>query len=395
VLVGKIAFVRNRRPAYHCLRALGPIAATILVLTLAACSGGGPQDTMGQKRPAIPVLVAKAQLTTVPQQLHAIGNVEAYSTVGVKAQTGGEIIGVHFHEGQEVKQGQLLFTIDPRPFEAALAQARANLARTQAQAQLAEADAKRWEVMYKVHAASSQQYDQANSAAAALRANIVADKAAVQTAELNLQYTKIYSPLDGRAGNLNLNAGNIAKANSDTAMVVINQIKPIYVEFALPERSLPEIRRHLEINRSLAVVANPPNEADQTSIGTLTFIDNAVDTTTGTIKFKGTFPNQEERLWPGQFVDVTLTLEQRPNTIVVPAQAVQSGQNGTYVFVVKPDLSVQIQPVKTGATLEGKTVIEHGLQGAETVVTDGQMLLVPGAKVRIKQGLETEQGAVS
>jgi multidrug efflux system membrane fusion protein len=360
----------------------------ILVLTLAACSGGGTQ--MAERRPVVPVLVAKAERTTVPQQLHAIGTVAAYSTVGVKAQTGGEVIGVHFHEGQEVGKGQLLFTIDARPFQAALAQARANLARTQAQAELAEADAKRWQAMYKVHAASSQQYDQANSAAAALRANITADQAAVQTAELNLQYTKIYSPLDGRAGNLNLNAGNIVKANADTAMVVINQIKPIYVQFALPERDLPDIRRHLEIDRSLAVVANPPNEPDLTSVGTLTFIDNTVDPTTGTIEFKGTFPNQEERLWPGQFVDVTLTLERRPNTVVVPAQAVQSGQNGSYVFVVKPDVTVQMRPIKTGATVEGKSVIDSGLEGGETVVTDGQMLLVPGAKVRIKHGLEAE-----
>jgi len=298
------------------------------------------------------------------------------------------VTGVQFREGQEVQKGQLLFTIDARPFEAALAQARANLAKTQAQAELAEADAKRWETMYKVHAASSQQYDSARSAAEALRANIAADQAAVQTAGLNLQYTRIYSPLDGRAGNLNLNAGNIAKANSDTPMVVINQIKPIYVQFALPERDLPEIRRHVEVNGSLAVVANPPNETEHPSVGTLTFIDNTVDPTTGTIQFKGTFPNQDERLWPGEFVDVTLTLDKRPNTVVVPAQAVQSGQNGSYVFVVNPGMVVQIQPVKPGATLEGKTVIEHGLQGGESVVTDGQMLLVPGAKVRIKKGLE-------
>lgn len=343
---------------------------------------------MAQKRPVVPVLVDKAARATVPQELHAIGTVEAHSTVGVKAQVGGELIGVDFREGQEVAKGQLLFVIDPRPFEADLAQARANLAKTQAQAELAEADAKRWQVMYKVHAASSQQFDQANSAAAALRANIAADQAAVQTADLNLQYTKIYSPLDGRAGNLNLNAGNVVKANADSTMVVINEIKPIYVRFALPERDLPAIRRHLEINHSMAVVANPPNEPDQPSIGVLTFIDNTVDSTTGTINFKGTFPNRDERLWPGEFVDVSLTLEQRPNTVVVPAQAVQSGQNGSYVFVVKPDLTVRMQPIKTGATLEGKTVIENGLQGNETVVTDGQMLLVPGAKVRIKQGLE-------
>src|SRR5579885_1419528 len=360
----------------------------MMIAALYACSGGGSQQPT-QARPAVAVLVAKAVRTTVPQQLHAIGTVEAYSTVGVKAQGGAELVGVHFHEGQEVARGQLLFTIDPRPFEAALAQARANLAKTEAQAQLADADAKRWETMYKVHAASPQQYDQANSAAAALRATIAADKAAVQSAELNLQYTKIYSPIDGRAGNLNLNAGNIVKANGDTPMVVINQIKPVYVQFALPERDLDEIRRHLETDRSLAVVANPPNEPDKPSIGTLSFIDNTVDPTTGTIQFKGTFANQDERLWPGEFVDVTLTLERRPNTVVLPAQAVQSGQNGTYVFVVNPDLTVRVQPVKTGATLEGRTVIEQGLAGGETVVTDGQMLLVPGARVRIKQALET------
>jgi multidrug efflux system membrane fusion protein len=372
----------------------GLVLAAVLSLMLAvtACSGG-PQTPAAQARPGVPVLVAKVARMTVPQQLHAIGTVEAYSTVGVKAQVGGELVGVHFHEGQEVTKRQLLFTIDPRPFEAALAQTRANLAKTQAQAELAEADAKRWETMYKVHAASSQQYDQANSAAAALRANIAADQAAVQSAELNLQYTKIYSPLDGRAGNLNLNAGNIVKANADTPMVVINQIKPIYVKFALPERDLPEIRRRLEIDRSLAVVANPPNEPEETSVGTLTFIDNTVDPTTGTINFKGTFPNQDERLWPGEFVDVTLTLQERPNTVVVPAQAVQSGQNGTYVFVVEPNMTVKARTVKAGATLEGKTVIDGGLEGGETVVTDGQMMLVPGAKVRIKQGLGGGQGA--
>ncbi len=260
---------------------------------------------------------------------------------------------------------------------------------------MAEAESRRWQTMYKVHAASSEQYDQANATAAEVQASVAADRAAVKTAELNLQYTRITSPVDGRAGKLNLNLGNIVKANADTAMVVINQIKPIYVQFAMPESDLPEIRRHLEANNSLTVLANPPNQTEQPSIGTLSFIDNSVDSTTGTIQFKGLFPNRDERLWPGQFVDVTLTLEQRPNTIVVPAQAVQSGQNGTYVFIVEPNMTVQIQPVKAGATLEGKTVIEHGLQGQETVVTDGQMLLVPGATVRIKQGLGMEPGAVS
>ena len=350
---------------------------------------------MAQKLPPVPVLAAKAERITVPRELHAIGTVQAYSTVDVKAQIGGEVVGVQFREGQEVSKGQLLFTIDPRPFQAALDEAQANLAKTVAQNAMAEAESRRWQTMYRVHAASSEQYDQANATAAEVQASVAADRAAVKTAELNLQYTRITSPVDGRSGKLNLNLGNIVKANADTAMVVINQIKPIYVQFAMPESDLPEIRRHLEANNSLTVLANPPNETEQPSIGTLSFIDNSVDSTTGTIQFKGLFPNRDERLWPGQFVDVTLTLEQRPNTIVVPAQAVQSGQNGTYVFIVEPNMTVQIQPVKAGATLEGKTVIEHGLQGQETVVTDGQMLLVPGATVRIKQGLGTEPGAVS
>jgi membrane fusion protein, multidrug efflux system len=383
----------GQRTTYRSLILVGGAAALAIALMLAACSHG--EAPTAQKLPPIPVLVAKAERITVPRELHAIGTVQAYSTVDVKAQIGGEIVGVQFREGQEVSKGQLLFTIDPRPFEAALDEAQANLAKTVAQNAMAEADSRRWQTMYKVHAASSQQFDQANATAAEVQASVAADKAAVKTAELNLQYTRITSPVDGRAGKLNLNLGNIVKANADTAMVVINQIKPIFVQFAMPESDLPEIRRHLETNNSLTVLANPPNQTDQPSIGTLSFIDNSVDSTTGTIQFKGLFPNRDERLWPGQFVDVTLTLEQRPNTIVVPSQAVQSGQNGTYVFIVEPNMTVQIQPVKAGATLEGKTVIEHGLQGQETVVTDGQMLLVPGATVRIKQGLGTDSGAVS
>jgi membrane fusion protein, multidrug efflux system len=370
------------------------MAGLFVALTLAACSHGEAPNQTAQKRPPVPVLVAKAVKTTVPQRLTAIGTVQAYATVGVKAQIGGAVVGVHFHEGQEVKKGQLLFTIDPRPFKAALDQAKANRDRTAAQYKLAIAEAKRWDVMFKVHAASSEQYDQAQSAAEALKANLEADQAAVQTAELNLQYTRISSPIDGRAGNLNLNAGNIAKANADSPMVVINQIRPIYVQFSVPEKDLPEIRRRVEAG-SLPVIANPPNRPESVSTGVLSFIDNSVDTTTGTIQFKGLFPNQEERLWPGEFVNVTLTLEERPDTVVVPSQAVQTGQNGNFVYVVGPDMTAQIRPVTTGPTLEGKTVIERGLKGQETVITDGQLLLVPGASVRIKQGLGGGQGVMS
>jgi membrane fusion protein, multidrug efflux system len=370
------------------------MAGLFLALTLSACSHGEAPGATAQKRPPVPVLVAKAEKTTVPDRLTAIGTVQAYSTVGVKSQIGGEVVGVHFREGQEVKKGQLLFMIDPRPFKAALDQAKANRDRTAAQLRLAVAEAKRWDVMFKVHAASSEQYDQAQSAAEALKANLEADQAAVQTAELNLQYTRISSPIDARAGNLNLNVGNIAKANADTPMVVLNQIRPIYVQFSVPEKDLPEIRRRVETG-SLPVTANPPNRPETISTGTLSFIDNSVDTTTGTIQFKGLFPNREEWLWPGEFVNVTLTLEERPDTVVVPSQAVQTGQNGTFVYVVGADMTAQIRPVTTGATLEGKTVIEHGLKGQETVITDGQLLLVPGASVRIKQGLGGGQGVMS
>jgi membrane fusion protein, multidrug efflux system len=382
----------GRRVTYRFL--IGGAGALIFALVLTACSRGGGPTAQLEKRPAVPVLVAKTEETTVPRQLQAIGSAEGYSTVSVKSQVAGEITDVHFHEGQEVKKGLLLFTIDPRPFQAALDQAKANLAKTVAQSTLAQADAKRWETMYKVRAASPQQYEQARSQADALKASVAADQAAVRTAELNLQYTRITSPIDGRAGNLNFNVGNVVKVDADTPLVVIKQIKPIYVRFSLPERDLPEIRRFLQ-EHGLVVLASPPNEPDNPSVGSLSFIDNAVDVATGTVQFKGLFPNYTEQLWPGEFVNVTLTLDQRPNTIVVPSQAVQLGQNGSYVYVVKPDMTVRMQPVKTGITLGGKIVIEHGLKARETVVTDGQMLLVPGATVRIKRALSAGQEAVS
>ena len=387
---GPLSFNGRGRTA----RALAWFVALMFSAALQACSGGGPAPGAFQKRGPVPVLVAHAMVKTVPEELHAIGTVQPYSTVSVKAQVGGQVIGAHFREGQEIKKGQLLFTIDPRPFTAALEQAQANLSKDLAQLAQAEADAQRWEYMYKVHAASAAQHDQYRAAAAALKGSVEADRAAVQTAKLNLQYTQIFSPVDGRAGNLNLNVGNIVKADADTAMVVINQIKPIYVEFAVPEKDLPEIREHMQTHPP-TVMASPPSQASKSSMGVLSFIDNAVDTATGTIRFKGLFSNQDEWLWPGEFVNVTLTMAQRANTILVPSQAVQTGQSGNYVFVVGPDMTVQIRTVTPGETMDGNTVIERGLKAQETVVTDGQMLLVPGAKVRIKSGLEAGPGMVS
>ena len=343
-------------------------------------------------RGPVPVLVAQVVQKTVPIQLHAIGTVEAYSTVSVKSQIDGYIAAVSFHEGQDIRKGALLVQIDPRPYEAALNQAQANLARDRAQLLQASTDERRYGYLLRQGVGSQQQYDQAHANAAALHATVMADEAAVQTARINLGYTKIYSPIDGRTGTLILHPGNLVKANdSSGVIVVINQIKPIYVDFYLPERDLAEVRQYMG-GHQLAVEATPKGEPSTTrpEFGTLSFIDNAVNANTGTFEMKGLFPNELERLWPGQFVDATLTLSERPDTIVVPSQAVQTGQDGSFVFVVGHDMSVEPRPVMVGDSLDGQTVVQSGLKAGETVVTDGQLRLIPGARVKVKNGLQPQ-----
>ncbi|HTQ23175.1 MAG TPA: efflux RND transporter periplasmic adaptor subunit [Candidatus Binataceae bacterium] len=338
----------------------------------------------------VPVLIAQAMLKTVPVQLHAIGTVEAYSTVSVRSQVDGKIAEAHFHEGQDVKKGDLLVTIDPRPFQAALRQAEANLARDRAQMAQAANDEKRFAYLLEQGVGSREQSDQAHATAQALRATVMADEAAVQTAKINLDYTEIRSPIDGRTGNLMLHPGNLVKANDATgAIVTINQIKPIYVDFNVPEKDLDEVRRDMN-GHQLAVLARPRSRELEPAPenGTLSFIDNTVNATTGTFELKGLFANAEERLWPGQYVDVTLTLSELPDTILVPSQAVQTSQDGSFVFVVERDMSAKARPVIVGDSLDGKTVIKSGLKAGETVVTDGQLRLFPGAKVKVKQGLD-------
>ncbi len=338
----------------------------------------------------VPVLVAQAVERTVPIQLKAIGTVEAYSTVSVRSQIDGEIAEIHFREGDDVKKGDLLVTIDPRPFQAALRQAEANLARDRAQLAQAVNDEKRYGYLLEQGVGSREQYDQAHATAEALRGTMMADRAAVQTAQINLGYTEIRSPIDGRAGNLMLHAGNLVKANdAGSAIVVINQIRPIYVDFNVPEKDLGQVRDAMN-GHQLAVTARPRSrQADvATEEGRLTFIDNTVNATTGTFELKGLFSNQAERLWPGQFVDVTLTLSEMPDTILVPSQAVQTGQDGSFVFVVAHDLSAQPRPVVVGDSLDGQTVIKRGIKAGETVVTDGQLRLFPGAKVKVKRALD-------
>lgn len=372
----------------------GAIAAAVAIAIVAMAGCGRGQKTAGYGGMAVPVLVAKAVQKTVATELHAIGNVEAYSTVNIKAQIDGIVTDVHFREGQEVKRGDLLFTIDPRPFQAALTQSEANLARDRAKAIQTATDEKRYAYLLKQGVGSQQQYDQALAAAQSDQAIVAADKAAVQTAKINLAYTVIRSPIDGRTGNLLVHQGNLVKNNADTAMVVINQIRPIYVDFSIPEQRLAEVRQSMTV-RALPVHVTIPGQQNVVERGQLSFIDNSVDAKTGTIELKGTFSNQDGKLWPGQFVNTSLILNERPDTVVVPSQAIQTGADGSFVFVVDGHMKAHTRPVVIGTSDDGQTVVEKGLKSGETVVTDGQLRLVPGIRVRIKRGLGAHAAGVT
>jgi multidrug efflux system membrane fusion protein len=365
---------------------------TVWMTLFLTCSCGKSGQPV--KKEGVPVTVSTVIQKTVPIQLRAIGNVEAYSTVSVKSQIGGELIRIHFKEGQDVKKGDILFTIDPRPYEAALKQAEANLARDTAQLENARVDARRYGELVSKGYVAQQQYDQIQTNAAALEATVLADKAAVENAKLQLSYCFIHFPIDGRTGSLLSHQGDMIKANADNPMVVINQIQPIYVTFSIPEQHLQQIKRYMAEGK-LKGEAIIPGDENSPVQGIVTFVDNTVDTSTGTIKLKGTFENKGKRLWPGQFVNVVLTLTTQPDAIVVPSQAVQTGQQGLYVFVVKSDLTVESRPVVTGRNLDGEVVIEKGLEPGEQVVTDGQLRLVPGAKVEIKSTPAGSEGKQS
>jgi multidrug efflux system membrane fusion protein len=418
------------------------ILATALLLSLAVggCSPG-KKDSQAPPKP-IPVAVGSAVQKAVPVQIRAIGNVQAYSTVSVKSMVGGEIVKVYFSEGQFVKKGDQLFTIDPRSLQAAvkqaeailnrdrvqvkqaednlakdqalLNQARANLERDLAEAKNADLDAQRYKELFEKKVVSEQQYDQFRTNAEALDATVRADRAAIESAQaavrasadgvenakaivqadranlenanIQLGYCSIHAPVDGRTGNLLVQEGNIVKANDTPYLVVINQINPIYVSFSVPEQNLPEIRNDMGLGK-LTVEAIIPGDNKAPEQGVLTFIDNTVDPATGTIQLKGTFPNQNRRLWPGEFVNAVLTLKTEPNAIVIPTRAVQTGQQGQYVFVVRPDSTVESRPITVLRSLNQESVVE-GLQAGETVVTDGQLQLVPGAKVETKNSMQ-------
>jgi len=333
---------------------------------------------------SVPVAVGSVVRKSMPLDLRVIGAVEPSSTVAIHAQITGQLTSVRFKEGDDVTQGEVLFALDRRPLDASLKQAEANLQRDIAQSANADVQAQRLEDLAQRGIVSRDQLDTSKAMAAALASTIEADRAAVENARIQLQFATIAAPLTGRTGSLMVHEGTLVRANDTTPMVVINQLSPINVTFAVPEAQLAPLKQYMQ-RGGVAVDVAPPSDATRRSTGRVTFIDNSVDPTTGTIKVKASFANGDRTLWPGQFVNVVLTLAVDKDAIVAPTAAIQTGQDGQYVFVVKKDQSAELRPVHVGRTVGGETIVTTGLQPDEVVVTDGHLRLVPGAKVTIRK----------
>ena len=359
------------------------------LLSAVACAR---KDARAAVKETIPVTVGSAARQDVPLEVRAIGHVEPYSMVALKARVAGEVTSVGFKDGQNVRKGDVLFQIDPRPYQATLAQATAQLERDRAVAKNFEEDSRRYAELVEKDYVTKEQYDATRSSATAALATVKADEAAVENARLQLFYCTVTAPISARAGSVLVYPGNQVKGNDDKPLVVLNQVEPVYVTFSVPESSLAAIRQRARAVEKLKVTAVPssdpasgPGGTPEPQTGELTFLDNAVDMTTGTIVLKATFPNENEALWPGEYVDVLLTLATESGAIVVPSQAVQTGQAGQYVYVVKNDLTVESRPVTVSRTQGSLSIVANGLKAGERVVTDGQLRLAPGAKVEIKQ----------
>jgi membrane fusion protein, multidrug efflux system len=353
------------------------LVAAFLAASLAGCGGRRSPGA-----PPVPVSVAKAEIRDVPYEIRGTGTVEPLQTVSVQSQVTGLLTRVAFREGAEVAKGQVLFQIDPRPFRATLDQALANLSRDRAQMLNAVQEAARYEGLAQKDYVTQADYDTRQSAADALRAAVRADSAAVENARLNLKYTTVRAPIDGRTGNLLVHEGNLLRANGTDPLVVINKIRPILVRFSVPEAQLPLIQRYR--NGTLSVYVDP-GESDSTILeGRLTFVDNNVDASTGTIVLKAEFANTRSHLWPGEFVTARLVLFTQRRACVVPAEAVTQGQEGVFVYVVQPDHTVALRPVEVARTTEAWAIITRGVAPGDEVVTDGQLRLAPGAKIVVK-----------
>ena len=362
-------------------RFLPALFLILLLLALNGCSDNGKSKATPENQPkkrAVPVLIGVSSEKTIPIELRSIGTVEPYATVAIKSQITGTLQRIHFKEGADVKKGEILFSLDPRPVVAMLNQAQGALVRDKAQLDNARKEFDRYANAAKKGYVSTEQAEQSETKVATLAATIKADEAAVENARLQLEFCTIYSPIDGRTGELPVAEGNLIKANADTSMVTINQISPIKVSFTVPGKYFGEIKKYREAG-TLQVVLNG---ADGTPVtGKFAFLDNAIDQTTGTLRLKAEFANQDHSLWPGQFVEIRLNLTSRPHTTVVPTLAVQVGQNGAHVFVVKDDATVEERTITTGIQIDGETVVESGITPGERVVTDGQLQLINGTKV--------------
>lgn len=337
---------------------------------------------------ATPVVVTAAVQQTVPVRLRAIGNVEAYSTVAVKSRVDGQIVEVPFREGQEVKKGEVIFRIDPRSFDASLRQAEAQALRDVASRDQAANQERRYQELLDKNFVSKDAYAQYRTNAATAEATSKASQAALENARLNLDYTIIRSPIDGYVGRALLQAGNMVKANDTIALVVINQVKPVYVSFAIPEQQLPTVRDLLRRN-PLAVEVTAPGADKPLATGRIAFLDNAVDQTTGTIKVRAVFDNADVALWPGQFVTVRVKLYDQENAILIPSRALQTGPSGQFVYVVKPDMTAEVRKVVVARTEGDMTVLAEGdVAKGEQVVVRGALRLAPGARVTVAEGAE-------
>jgi multidrug efflux system membrane fusion protein len=357
------------------------------LLFLSGCSrnssSGSTPSAQRAPQQAAPVTVAVATERDVPVQLQAIGHAVPFATVAVRSQVDGTLERVDFKEGDQVKQDEPIFAIDTRPYEAALNQAKGTLEKDTALSRNAAVEERRNASLLKEGIVSQDTYDQSRANAEALKATLVADKAAVESAQLQLSYCSIRSPIDGRIGTLQINAGNVVK-KQDTVLVTINQLKPIYVDFSVPEQELPRIRDYAAVAGKLKVETHVSGHEQHSPGGELAVINNTVDASTGTILLRAVFPNDREMLWPGQFVNTVLTLTTQTNAVIVPSQAVQVGQQGEFVFVVKPDMTVEARPVTIGNRVSEEIVLNQGVQAGEQVVTGGQLRLAPGVKVQIQ-----------
>jgi len=375
------------RTLFACgVMAAGLYSSACTADTTAADAKGG----RGGGSPAVPVTTASVVQKAMPIEITVIGSAEPYSTVAIRSQITGQLTAVNFKEGDIVQKGQVLFELDRRPLEAALEQSQANLQRDMAQAANAEVQATRFQQLVDRGISPREQADTAKTSVVALNATVEADRAALENAKIQLQYATIAAPLTGRTGALMVHQGNLVRANDLTPLVTINEVAPISVAFSIPEARLTELRRYMA--RGSLIVAATPQGSDVSSNGRITFIDNSVDQNTGTIRVKGTFPNQDGRLWPGQFVNVVVTLTTDRAAIVVPSVAVQAGQQGSYVFAVKQDQTVEMRPVTVSRIRGTESVIESGVTPGETVVTDGHLRLVPGGRISVKPPVDGGRG---